>query len=121
MFEILGVFMVAMSCHELAHAAVLIKGHANLQCALRHPRWRLLLSLGLGWAYDPLTVAPKVRLRSWGVAPLVEACVWGLGAVVLPGAAVVLLIMAAFELVGNWYLPHSDGWQYRKLRAASTS
>ena len=121
MLEVFGVFMVAMSCHELAHAAVLIRGHANLRCALRHPRWRLLMSLGLGWAYDPSTVAPKVRLRSWGVAPLVEACVWGLGAVVLPGAAVALLIMAAFELAGNWYLPTSDGWQYRKLRAASTS
>lgn len=43
--------------------------------ALRHPRWQLLMSLGLGWAYDPSTVSPVVRLRSWGTAPLVEACV----------------------------------------------
>lgn len=115
--EFIGIFVVAVSCHELTHAAVLLRGHANLQCALRHPRWRLLMSLGLGWAYDPATVAPNVRLRSWGVAPLVETCVWGLGAVIMPGVALALLFVAAFELVGNWYLPHSDGWQYRKLRA----
>lgn len=37
---------------------------------------------------------------------------------ILPSAALALLSVCLLELAANWYLPTSDGQQYRKLWAA---
>lgn len=46
------------------------------------PRPVLLLSLGLGWAYDPAEVGSKWRSRSYLWSPMAELGTWIVGAIV---------------------------------------
>lgn len=114
------VLALAVLGHEMAHWLALRMGGCRPVPALFHPDRRLILSLGLGWCYDPRQVALPIRRLSYALGPAAETVVWLGGAVVLTlsgqawqGACCV--IVGFGSLWGNWWLPNSDGRQFREL------
>jgi hypothetical protein len=121
MTVLLLILAVALVAHEGTHWLVLRLAGAEPRSALRYPDRRLLLSLGLGWAFtlDHAEVG-MVRLN-WLCGPLAESAVW-LGAAcwaLLTGqgmVAVACVVLCGAEFAGNWWLPWSDGRAWRAHR-----
>jgi hypothetical protein len=119
---LLGVLVLAGLAHEATHWLILRRSGTPIRPAILSPTPRLLLSLGLGWSYEPHLVSRELRSLSYIWAPLVELSIW------LGGAAFLFLVLHsgldAFAcvcigwvmLAGNWWLPHGDGTGWRRVR-----
>lgn len=119
---LLGVLLVAVMVHEGTHWLLLRHSGAKIRPAILRPKPVLLMSLGLGWAYDPAAVGSKWRSRSYLYAPLAELVVWitGTGVVALQPSISSLapwcLALGLASLAGNWFLPRGDGAGWRRVR-----
>jgi hypothetical protein len=121
MVALIGVVVLALLAHETTHWLILRRSETSIRLAILTPKPRLLMSLGLGWSYDPRFVSREVRSLSYLCAPLVELGVW------LGGAAVLLLLAPASSeglgcagmglgmIAGNWWLPYGDGAGWRRV------
>jgi hypothetical protein len=119
---LLGVLVLAVLAHETTHWLILRTSGAPIRPAILTPKPVLLLSLGLGWSYDPRLVSREVRALSYLCAPLVELAIWLGGAavlmVVLPpsSAALACAGLGLGMAAGNLWLPYGDGAGWRRLR-----
>jgi hypothetical protein len=119
---LIGVLVLAGLAHEATHWLILRRSGTPIRPAILSPTPRLLLSLGLGWSYQPHLVSRELRSLSYICSPLVELGVW------LGGAAFLSLVLHAGPdglacmcigwamLAGNWWLPHGDGDGWRRVR-----
>jgi hypothetical protein len=120
---LVSVLVLAILSHEAAHYAVLRAGGSRPIPAFMRPDRRLILSLGLGWCYDPGQVEITTRRLSYAAGPVVETAVWLGGAAFLmasgePWFGCWCVVVGLGSLAGNWWLPGSDGRQYRRLGEA---
>lgn len=111
-----GVLLLSIVGHEFTHFIILRQGGAHPRSILRYRSVSTLLSLGLGWVYDPSETTPLVRMRSYQWANIVSTAIWVGGALVLRNIAIICLAAGLVMLVSNWYFPKTDGWYYRKLK-----
>lgn len=120
---LLWVLVLAVLAHGTTHWLILRSSGAPIRPAILTPKPRLLLSLGLGWSYDPHLVSREVRALSYLSAPLVELAIW------LGGAAVLLAVLPTSPdalwcticglamWAGGWWLPHGDGAGWRRVHS----
>ena len=118
--SLLLILLLAVLSHEAAHYVALRMGGCRPIPALMRPDRRLILSLGLGWCYDPAQVEITTRRLSYALGPMVETAVWLGGASLLmasgqPWQGWWCAVVGLGSLAGNWTLPGSDGRQYRRL------
>ena len=109
-------FVLSLIAHESTHYVILRRGGAHPRSMLRYKPWLGVISLGLGWAYDPRAVSQAVRLQSYQLANIVGLGVWVVGALANPSMGVFYLGAGVIMLVSNWYFPRTDGWNYRRIR-----
>jgi hypothetical protein len=84
---LLGVLVLAVLARETTHWLILRTSGALIRPTILTAKPILLLSLGLGWSYDPRLVSWEVRALSYLCAPLGERAIW------LGGAAVLLEVL----------------------------
>ena len=119
---LLMVLVLAGLTHEATHWLVLRRSGAPIRPAILSPRPRLVLSLGLGWIYEPRLVSRELRSLSYELSPMVELIVWLGGAAFMMAVphqtfgALVCLCVGWGMLAGNWWLPHGDGAGWRRVR-----
>jgi hypothetical protein len=116
------VLVLAGLTHEATHWLVLRRSGAPIRPAILSPRPRLVMSLGLGWIYEPRLVSRELRSLSYELSPMVELIVWLGGAAFMLAVphqtfgALTCLCIGWGMLAGNWWLPHGDGAGWRRVR-----